>query len=92
MTEQDNQQVETPHKIKGFDAIAHDAMIRRMAHQVIQNNKSSLETVNKHVSGFKAKIKAHKVEQNQFKRTANKAKKLAELANLARHSANVAEC
>lgn len=86
------EQTETPHKIKGFDAIAHDNMIRRMAHQVIESNKSSVETVKAHVSQIKENLKAHKVEQNQFKKTVNKAKDLANLASMIRHSTKAAGC
>lgn len=83
------EQIETPHKIKGFDAVAHDNMIRRMAFQVMESNKASLETVNTHVSSFKQKLKTHKIEQNQFKKTL---RKIDELAELASHCSNVAGC
>ncbi len=81
------EQIEQPHKIKNFDAIAHDNMIRRMAAQVIESNKSNQETVNLYVSSFKQKLKAHKIEQNQFKKTR---RKLDGLTALARHCATVA--
>jgi len=84
------EQIETPHKIKDFNAIAHDNMIRQMAAKVIQSNKSNLETVKAHVSEVKQKIKAHKIEQNQFKVTLNKAKNLANLASISRAVMNSA--
>ncbi|PCH95671.1 MAG: hypothetical protein COB83_08110 [Gammaproteobacteria bacterium] len=61
------EQIETPHKIKNFDSVAHDAMIRRMAAQVIQNNKSSQETVNNHVSAIRKKLaQVEQIKKNYF--------------------------
>jgi hypothetical protein len=83
------ERIETPHKMKGFDAIAHDNMIRRMAYRVIESNKSSIKTITSRVSEIKQKIKTHKIEQNQFKKTR---RKLDGLAALARHCSTVAGC
>ncbi len=79
-TEQQTNQVEKPHQIKDFNAIAHDAMIRRMAQQVLNSNVSSQETVKAHVSEIKAKLKTKKVENNRFKQTINKINQLSVLA------------
>ncbi|MGV2873513.1 hypothetical protein [Colwellia sp. E150_009] len=84
--------IEIPHKIKNFDAVAHEAFIRECAHEIIQANKSSIETVQAHVSQFKEKLKAHKQEQNQFKITQQKADKLADLAAMIRRSTNTVGC
>lgn len=84
--------IETPHKIKNFDAVAHEAFIRDCAHKIIQANKSNLETVQAHVSQFKEKLKAHKQEQNQFKITQQKTDKLADLAAMIRRSTSAAGC
>ncbi len=89
MTEQ---KAETPHKIKDFNTIAHDTMIKRMAYQLIESNKSNQETITKTTCKIKQKLKAHKIEQNQFKKTQNKANKLAALAAMIRHSNNVVGC
>jgi|GEM_PF-1761216 len=83
---------EKPHHIKGFDAVAHEAMLRRFAAGIAIINQSNQETVNKHVSAIKDKIKSHKKEQNQFKKTISKAKELAGLASMIRHSNSVAGC
>jgi hypothetical protein len=78
------EQVEIPHKIKDFDAIAHDTMIRRMAAQVIQSNKSSAETVQKHVSQAKEKLKAYK--QVNSKKTIQRKKKFSVLTAMIQRS------
>ena len=83
-TEQNTNQVETPHKIKDFNAIAHDAMIRKMAQQVLEINASSKETVNAHVSEIRKKLAAKKlpvknIETNKFEQTKSKVNQLAAL-------------
>lgn len=83
-TEQETNHVETPHKIKDFDAIVHDTMIRRMAHKVIEINASSKETVNAHVSEIRKKLAEKKlpvknIETNKFEQTKSKVNQLAVL-------------
>jgi hypothetical protein len=87
-TEQNTNQVEKPHQIKDFNAIAHDAMIRRMAQQVLNSNVSSQETVNAHVSEIRTKLKTKKVENNRFKQTINK---ITQLSEMARHCSAAAK-
>ncbi len=87
-TEQQTNQVEKPHQIKDFNAIAHDAMIRRMAQQVLNSNVSSQETVNAHVAEIRTKLKTKKVETNRFKQTLNK---INQLGAIARHCSAAAK-
>jgi hypothetical protein len=82
--------IETPHKIKNFDEVAHDAFIRECAHEIIQANKSSKETVQKHVSQFKEKLKAHKKEHQQIKKEVGA--KINILGEMIRRNNNVAGC
>jgi hypothetical protein len=81
------EQIETPHKIKGFDAVAHDNMIRRMAFQVVENNKASQETVKEKVAEIRQQLKDAKPTNNQFIKTK---RKLSGLVALARHCSTVA--
>lgn len=92
-TERNTNQVETPHKIKDFNAIAHDAMIRKMAQQVLEINASSKETVNAHVTEIRVKLAAKKlpvkkIETNKFEQTINK---INQLSAMARHCSAVAK-
>jgi hypothetical protein len=79
------EQIEKPHTIKDFDEIAHEAMIRRMAAQVIRSNKSSIETVQKYVSQFKEDMQALKAKQNQKQIKKQRANNLSVLASMIRH-------
>ena len=49
---------EVPHKIKGFNAVAHEAFIRECAHEIIQANKASAEVAQKHLTDIRAKLAA----------------------------------
>lgn len=82
------EQIEKPHTIKDFDAIAHDAFIRECAHEIIQANKSSIETVQKHVSQFKEKLKNCKQNQNNFKKAIRREQRFSALTSMIQRSVN----
>jgi len=85
------EQVEIPHKIKNFNDAVHENMIRRMAAQVIASNKSKQETVNKHVSQVKEKLKNIKAEKTTFKKVRTKFNNLTNLIHQS-HATNRAGC
>ena len=47
---------QTPHTIKNFNALEHDAMIKRFAHGVMLLNASKPEVVQSHLSKIREKI------------------------------------